>query len=36
MITDFPNEVTNLAENFMDVPHTVYVHRGWFRDEKVD
>jgi phenylpropionate dioxygenase-like ring-hydroxylating dioxygenase large terminal subunit len=33
MITDFPNEVTNLAENFMDVPHTVYVHRGWFRDE---
>lgn len=34
MITEFPNEVTNLAENFMDVPHTVYVHRGWFRDEK--
>ncbi len=34
MITDFPNEVVNLAENFMDVPHTVYVHRGWFRDEK--
>ncbi|MBY0518086.1 MAG: aromatic ring-hydroxylating dioxygenase subunit alpha [Bacteriovoracaceae bacterium] len=34
MITDFPNEVTNLAENFMDVPHTVYVHQGWFRDEK--
>jgi len=33
MLTDFPNEVTNLAENFMDVPHTVYVHRGWFRDE---
>ncbi len=34
MITDFPNEVTNLAENFMDVPHTVYVHKGWFRDEQ--
>ena len=34
MITDFPNEATHLAENFMDVPHTVYVHRGWFRDEK--
>lgn len=34
MITDFPNEVTNLAENFMDVPHTVFVHRGWFRDEQ--
>jgi phenylpropionate dioxygenase-like ring-hydroxylating dioxygenase large terminal subunit len=36
MITDFPNEVTNLAENFMDVPHTVYVHRGWFRDETAE
>jgi phenylpropionate dioxygenase-like ring-hydroxylating dioxygenase large terminal subunit len=36
MITDFPNEVTNLAENFMDVPHTVYVHRGWFRDEAAE
>lgn len=31
MITDFANEVTHLAENFMDVPHTVFVHRGWFR-----
>src|SRR4051812_31750952 len=31
MITDFPNEVTHLIENFMDVPHTVFVHRGWFR-----
>ena len=36
MITEFSNEVTNLAENFMDVPHTVYVHRGWFRDEQVE
>tara|TARA_Y100001954_G_scaffold62087_2_gene67609 strand:- start:1207 stop:2280 length:1074 start_codon:yes stop_codon:yes gene_type:complete len=34
MITDFENEVTNLAENFVDVPHTIFVHRGWFRDEK--
>ena len=34
MITDFENEVTNLAENFMDVPHTVFVHSGWFRDLK--
>jgi len=34
MITDFDNEVTNLAENFMDVPHTTFVHRGWFRDPK--
>lgn len=33
MITDFQNEVTNLCENFMDVPHTVFVHEGWFRDE---
>jgi phenylpropionate dioxygenase-like ring-hydroxylating dioxygenase large terminal subunit len=33
MITDFDNEVTNLCENFMDVPHTVYVHKGWFRDK---
>lgn len=33
MITDFQNEVTNLCENFMDVPHTVFVHKGWFRNE---
>jgi len=33
MITDFENEVTHLAENFMDVPHTVFVHRGWFRSQ---
>lgn len=33
MVTDFENEVTNLAENFMDVPHTVYVHAGWFRNK---
>jgi phenylpropionate dioxygenase-like ring-hydroxylating dioxygenase large terminal subunit len=32
MLTDFENEVTHLAENFMDVPHTVFVHAGWFRD----
>ena len=31
MVTDFPNGVTNLVENFMDVPHTGFVHRGWFR-----
>lgn len=31
MITRFPNGVTNLVENFMDVPHTVFVHKGWFR-----
>lgn len=31
MVTRFPNGVTNLVENFMDVPHTIFVHRGWFR-----
>ena len=34
MTTHFRNNVTNLAENFMDVPHTVYVHKGWFRNRK--
>lgn len=34
MVTRFPNGVTNLAENFMDVPHTVFVHRKWFRNRK--
>jgi len=34
MITDFDNEVTHLAENFVDVPHTVFVHKGWFRSPK--
>ncbi len=31
METMFANEVTHLVENFMDVPHTVFVHKGWFR-----
>jgi phenylpropionate dioxygenase-like ring-hydroxylating dioxygenase large terminal subunit len=31
MVTQFANEVTHLVENFMDVPHTTYVHFGWFR-----
>ena len=34
MTTEFNNDVTNLVENFMDVPHTIYVHKGWFRDRK--
>lgn len=34
MVTHFDNAVTDLVENFMDVPHTVYVHKGWFRDKK--
>lgn len=32
MQTRFSNSVTNLVENFMDVPHTVFVHQGWFRN----
>jgi phenylpropionate dioxygenase-like ring-hydroxylating dioxygenase large terminal subunit len=31
MVTAFENEVTHLVENFMDVPHTTFVHAGWFR-----
>lgn len=27
----FENDVTNCAENFIDVPHTVFVHPGIFR-----
>jgi phenylpropionate dioxygenase-like ring-hydroxylating dioxygenase large terminal subunit len=34
METKFENNVTDLVENFMDVPHTVFVHKGWFRDKK--
>jgi phenylpropionate dioxygenase-like ring-hydroxylating dioxygenase large terminal subunit len=32
METMFENDVTNCVENFMDVPHTVFVHATWFRD----
>lgn len=32
MLTDFDNEVTHLVQNFMDVPHTVFVHAKWFRN----
>ena len=31
MLTSFAGDVTDLVENFMDVPHTAFVHRGWFR-----
>lgn len=34
MVTDFDNEVGNLVQNFMDVPHTVYVHDKWFRKKR--
>lgn len=33
MVTEFDNGVTQLVENFMDVPHTIFVHKGWFRSE---
>ena len=33
MVTDFANEVDHLVQNFMDVPHTVFVHSKWFRDQ---
>ncbi len=32
IVTDFSNEVTHLVQNFMDVPHTIFVHSKWFRD----
>lgn len=35
MITDFEDEVTRLVQNFMDVPHTVFVHSKWFRQRKL-
>ena len=31
MLTHFDGDVTDLVENFMDVPHTEFVHSGWFR-----
>ena len=31
MVTHFEGDVTDLVENFMDVPHTAFVHSGWFR-----
>ncbi len=34
LVNRFRNSVTNCAENFIDVPHTVYVHPGIFRDER--
>ncbi len=35
MVTRFRNGVTHLVENFMDVPHTTFVHQGWFRTKVV-
>ncbi len=31
LINEFDNTVTNCAENFVDIPHTVFVHPGIFR-----
>jgi phenylpropionate dioxygenase-like ring-hydroxylating dioxygenase large terminal subunit len=33
MLTRFDGDVTDLVENFMDVPHTAFVHAGWFRSK---
>ncbi len=35
MITDFENETDHLVQNFMDVPHTVFVHSKWFRNRRL-
>lgn len=34
LVNRFRNDVTNCAENFIDVPHTVFVHTGIFRTER--
>jgi phenylpropionate dioxygenase-like ring-hydroxylating dioxygenase large terminal subunit len=34
LINRFENNVTNCVENFIDVPHTVWVHPGIFRTER--
>ncbi len=34
LINEFENSVTNCVENFIDIPHTVYVHPGIFRNER--
>lgn len=31
MVTRFPAGAMACLENFLDCPHTVYVHQGWFR-----
>lgn len=34
LVHDFGNTLSNCVENFIDVPHTAYVHHGIFRKEK--
>lgn len=31
LINDFDNTLANCVENFIDIPHTAYVHKGIFR-----
>lgn len=34
VINRFANDVTNCAENFIDIPHTAFVHQGIFRSSR--
>ncbi|NET02732.1 MAG: aromatic ring-hydroxylating dioxygenase subunit alpha [Sphaerospermopsis sp. SIO1G1] len=34
VVNRFANNVTNCAENFIDIPHTAYVHPGIFRNHR--
>ncbi len=34
LVNDFKNSVTNCAENFLDIPHTTFVHPIIFRNPK--
>ena len=34
LVNRFDNNVTNCVENFIDIPHTVYVHPGIFRNPR--
>ena len=34
LLNRFRNTVTNCVENFVDIPHTAYVHRGIFRSPR--
>lgn len=36
LLNRFNNNVTNCAENFVDIPHTAYVHDRIFRSEKTE
>ncbi len=34
LVNEFDNDVTNCAENFIDIPHTAFVHLGTFRSSR--